>query len=82
MISSALADVLGFVGAMTILAGYAYQTLRRSSPDLASGLLNFTGAALLATSLRVNYNLPALCLEVAWAVVAAIGLVRLARRPV
>lgn len=75
------ADFLGFAGALTILAGYAYQTLRRTAPDLLSGSLNFAGAALLAMSLSVHYNLPALCLELAWAAIALVGLARLARRP-
>lgn len=77
MISSALADVLGFLGALTILAGYAYQTLRQVPPDLLSGSLNFAGATLLGVSLTVHYNLPALCLEFAWAAIALAGLVRL-----
>ena len=81
MISPAIADLLGFLGALTILAGFAYQTLRRAAPDLLSGLLNFAGATLLGLSLTVNYNLPALCLEVAWAIIALVGLLRLSRRP-
>lgn len=81
MISSALADVLGFAGAVTILAGYAYQTLRAAAPDLLSGVLNFIGAALLAMSLTVHYNLPALLLEIAWAAIALVGLLRLTRTP-
>lgn len=79
MIPPALADMLGFAGAATILAGYAYQTLRSSAPDLLSGALNFAGAALLAMSLTVHYNLPALLLELAWAVIALVGLLRLWR---
>ena len=76
MISSATADIIGFVGALTILSGFAYQTLRNAAPDLLSNGLNFLGASLLATSLMVNYNLPALALELAWAVIAFLGLVR------
>lgn len=79
MISPALADALGFAGAVTILAGYAYQTLRSAAPDLLPGVLNFVGAALLAMSLTVHYNLPALLLEVAWAAIALVGLLRLVR---
>ena len=73
----ATADTIGFVGALTILSGYAYQTLRNAAPDMLSTLLNFAGAALLALSLSVNYNLPALALELAWAAIAAVGLVRM-----
>lgn len=76
MIAPATADIIGFVGAATILSGFAYQTLRNAAPDLLSNALNFIGASLLALSLMVNYNLPALALECAWAVIAFIGLVR------
>lgn len=73
----AWADIAGFIGALTILAGYAYQTLRNAAPDLASTCMNLIGASLLALSLSVNFNLPALLLELAWAAIALVGLVRL-----
>lgn len=76
MIDSATADFVGFVGAVTILSGFAYQTLRNAAPDRLSNALNFIGASLLALSLIVNYNLPALLLETAWAAIALFGLVR------
>ena len=76
MIDTHTADVIGFVGAVTILGGFAYQTLRNAAPDRLSNALNFVGASLLALSLIVNYNLPALLLETAWAAIAFFGLVR------
>ncbi len=76
MISSGLADVAGFAGAVIILGGFAYQTLRNAAPDLLSNLLNLIGASLLALSLSINFNLPALCLELAWAGISLIGLLR------
>lgn len=76
MITSRTADVVGFVGAVTILCGFGYQTLRNAAPNLLSNALNFGGAGLLALSLMVNYNLPALALELAWAGIALLGLVR------
>jgi hypothetical protein len=79
MNGSAIADVLGFVGAIVILAGYGWGTIRNAAPDLFYHMCNFVGASLLATSLSINFNLPALCLEVAWAAIALFGLVRLAR---
>ena len=77
MIDPRTADVVGFVGAVTILAGFAYQTLRNAAPDRWSNGANFVGASLLALSLLVNYNLPALLLEMAWAAIALFGLVRI-----
>lgn len=75
---SLLGDIAGFLGAATILSGFAYQTLRDARPDILSNLLNLIGATLLGISLTIHYNLAALCLEVAWAGVAIYGLARLA----
>lgn len=76
MNASQVADIIGFIGAVLILGGYAYVTLRGAAPDLLSHILNFLGASLLAVSLVVNYNLPALLLELAWVVISLLGLVR------
>ncbi|GGA50603.1 CBU_0592 family membrane protein [Sphingomonas psychrolutea] len=76
MILSGTADVLGFCGAVMVLSGFAYQTLRNAAPSRLSNGVNLIGASLLALSLIVNYNLPALLLEIAWAGIAFFGLVR------
>uniref|UniRef100_UPI0035CBD853 CBU_0592 family membrane protein n=1 Tax=uncultured Sphingomonas sp. TaxID=158754 RepID=UPI0035CBD853 len=76
MIAPHTADAIGFVGALIVLGGFGYQTLRKAAPDLWSNATNFVGASLLALSLAVNYNLPALTLEIAWAAIALIGLGR------
>lgn len=76
MIDPQAANVVGFVGGVTILAAYAWQTLRDAPPTAALDALNFIGASLLALSLVVNYNLPALALEVIWAAIALTGLLR------
>jgi hypothetical protein len=79
--TSDLADVAGFLGAFIILGGFAWSTLRNAPPDLPYHLANFIGASLLAFSLSINFNLPALLLELAWAAIALFGLARwLARR--
>jgi cell division protein FtsW (lipid II flippase) len=76
MISSQAADVIGFVGGVIILAAYGWATLRGVAPNVALNALNCLGASLLALSLVVNYNLPALALEVIWAAIALAGMVR------
>lgn len=76
MIGSQTADVAGFLGGIVILAAYAWQTLREARPGAALNALNFVGASLLALSLAVNYNLPALVLEIIWASIAFTGLAR------
>jgi hypothetical protein len=75
-----LADLAGFAGTIAILAAFARQTLGNRAPDMAYNLGNFAGASLLALSLSINFNLPALLLEIAWAAIALVGVVRLVVR--
>jgi hypothetical protein len=72
-----LADAAGFAGTLLILGAFARQTLAQVPPDLAFNLANFIGASLLAFSLSINFNLPALLLELAWAAIALFGVVRM-----
>ncbi|MFC4295642.1 hypothetical protein ACFO0A_11315 [Novosphingobium tardum] len=76
------ADLIGFAGSFCIVAAYAYSNLSAAMNMLLFNALNFVGAALLAVSLTVNYNLPTLVLEFVWMGIALLGLVRtlLARR--
>ena len=75
-------DVMGFLGAGSILAAYAYTTFGKRDPDLRYHGLNLAGAALLGVSLTINYNLASLCLEGAWGLIALYGLAsRLRNRP-
>lgn len=80
MTADRFADAAGFAGAIVILAGFGYQTARNAAPDLLYNLANLVGASLLAYSLTVHYNLPALLLELAWALIAALGLIRMGLR--
>ena len=68
-------DVLGFIGAGTILAAYAYQTLWQKPADTLYYAGNLAGATLLAFSLTIHFNLASLCLEAAWAAIALYGLI-------
>lgn len=62
-----------------ILAAYAGATTGRLDPKRAAALtLNLVGAGLILFSLAYDFNLSAVLMEGAWAVVALIGLVRLA----
>jgi hypothetical protein len=70
------ANIAGFVGSVTILGGFARQTWSNAAPDLIYHLANLVGASLLAYSLSVHFNLPALLLELAWAAIALVGTVR------
>ncbi len=72
-------DVLGFAGALTILAAYAYTAILSRPADSWYHLMNLVGATLLGGSLLIHYNLASLCLEVAWAAIAIFGLVKVVR---
>ncbi len=74
-----IADGAGFLGALVILSGFAWHTVRGVAPDLMYHLCNLIGASLLAASLMIHFNLPALCLELAWAAIALFGLIRMVR---
>ena len=67
-------DIAGFLGSLIILAGFARVNVLKRAPDALFNLLNLLGAALLAVSLSINYNLPALLLEIAWMGIAFYGL--------
>ena len=62
-----------------ILAAYAGATSGRLDPKRATALtLNLIGAGLILLSLAYDFNLSAVLMEAAWAVVALAGLLRLA----
>ncbi|MGH6956832.1 MAG: CBU_0592 family membrane protein [Caulobacteraceae bacterium] len=75
-----LTDAGGLFGVAIILAAYAAATLGRLNPEGAPSLaINFVGASLILTSLLTqSFNLSAAAMEGSWALVALIGLVRLA----
>ena len=72
-------DIAGLVGVGLILAGYAAATIGRLHPKGAPSLaVNFVGASLILLSLTRQFNLSAAIVEAAWALIALIGLIRLA----
>lgn len=74
-----LPDVAGVAGVVMILAAYAGATSGKLDPKRAVALtLNLIGAGLILLSLAHDFNLSAVLMESAWAVVALVGLVRLA----
>lgn len=75
-ISSFTADLIGFVGSFCIVAAFAYSNVAKEMNLLLFNGVNFIGAALLAISLTVNYNLPTMVLEVIWMIIAAFGFVK------
>ena len=73
-----LADALGVVGVLCILIAYAGATAKKLDPAQAPALaLNLAGALLILVSLYFDFNLSAVLMEAAWALVALYGLVQL-----
>ena len=77
----ALHDLAGILGSVLIVGTYLLLQLGRMRSDqVAFPLLNGLGAALVLTSLLVEFNLGAFILECFWLLISVIGLVRLLRR--
>jgi hypothetical protein len=77
-----LYDVGGLVGVGLILIAYAGAALDRLKATTAVACaMNLIGAVLILTSLSQAFNLSAVIMEGAWALVALFGLVRAVVRP-
>jgi predicted benzoate:H+ symporter BenE len=75
-ISPFVADLIGFGGSFFIVMAYAYSNLSKQMNLIWFNAANFIGAALLAISLTVNFNLPTMVLEFVWMTIALFGIVK------
>jgi len=76
-----LLDAVGLIGVAMMLAAYAAAQAHWLDPlKTTSLLMNLVGSSLVMLSLSQRFNLAAFVMELAWAIVAAYGLVRLALR--
>lgn len=72
-----LADAGGLFGVGIVLIAYAGAALGRLDPQRPlSCLINLVGAILILISLAYDFNLSAVAMEGAWALVSLVGLVR------
>ena len=75
-----LLDLLGNIGVVLLIITYlALQLNKLSSDGLPYSLLNLIGASLISVSLLGNFNLSAFVIEVFWALISLIGIVRYLR---
>ena len=76
------ANVVGLLGSFLFIVAFAYANQAQQLNKLLFNAVNLLGAALLLTSLTVHFNLAAFVLEVAWAAIALLGLIKamIARR--
>ena len=70
----AIADVVGLVGSAIFIAAFAYANFAKRFDKLWFNLANLAGAILLLASLWINFNLAAFVLEIAWGVIASVGI--------
>ncbi len=76
-----LPDLGGLIGVAMMLVAYALGQLGRLRMESAPALLmNLIGALLVLASLMEKFNLSAVLMETAWALVALFGLIKLALR--
>lgn len=76
LLSKNAADVIGIIGSLCFLVGFAQTNMAAPLNYLQFNLLNLVGSILLLISLSVSFNLAAFFLEACWAVIALVGLVR------
>jgi hypothetical protein len=70
-------DAAGLAGVLLILIAYAAATTGKLDPKQPLSLVaNFVGASLILLSLSHDFNLSAVAMEGAWALVSLIGLAR------
>lgn len=75
MIGPYAANAIGIVGSVLFISAFIYANAVPTMDKLLFNALNLVGAILLLISLSVHFNLAAVLLEAAWAVIALIGLV-------
>jgi hypothetical protein len=73
--SSAMADAIGISGSILFIGAFIYANRAAVLNKPLFNALNLAGAILLLISLSVHFNLAAVLLEGAWAVIALAGLV-------
>jgi hypothetical protein len=81
VISSLTSDIIGICGSALFIGAFIYANMAQTLNKLLFNALNLIGAILLLISLSVNFNLAAVVLEVAWGIIALIGLIRALRAP-
>jgi hypothetical protein len=70
------ANIVGLIGSAVMIIAFAYSNLTKSLNLILFNLLNLLGAAMLAASLTVHFNMASMALEIVWAAIALFGLVK------
>jgi hypothetical protein len=75
-IPTLVANICGFMGMGSVVSAYLYSTIRQQPNLFIHHSLNLTGAILLLISLLVFTNYASIVLELVWASIAIIGLIK------
>jgi hypothetical protein len=79
LLSPFLANVIGMIGSAMMVGAYAYSNFAKKMNFTLFNLLNLIGSLLLITSLTVHFNMGAMAMEIVWAVIAVLGLIKAMR---
>jgi hypothetical protein len=75
-----LPNIVGLVGSGLMVIAYAYSNIAKRMNFTIFNLVNLVGSLLLIGSLTVHFNMGAMAMEIAWALIAVIGLTRALRK--
>lgn len=78
--TSLIGDIIGICGSVLFIGAFLYANIAQTLNKLLFNAVNLIGAVLLLISLSVNFNLAAVVLEVAWGIIAFVGLIRALRK--
>lgn len=71
-----LANIIGITGSVLFMGAFVYANPVEQIDKLLFNAVNLVGAVLLLISLSVHFNLAAVVLESAWALIALSGIVK------
>jgi hypothetical protein len=74
--SSLMADIIGLIGSALMVIAYAYSNIAARMNFVLFNILNLVGSAMLIASLAVHFNLASMALEIVWAIIALLGLIK------
>lgn len=77
--SPLLANIIGVSGSVLFIGAFACTNMVEKIDKLLFNAVNLAGAILLLISLSVHFNLAAVILETAWAIIAMAGLAKAIR---
>lgn len=69
-------DIIGTIGVVLIILAYAAVQARRMGPEqLSYSVINLVGAAMILLSLKYNFNLASVIIEIFWILISLWGIV-------